>query len=112
MSSVSIFLRSIKDRPALLAFLWVAALIVLLCLAFDPRWESNDDVAMSKVAHGWACRVWIIPPDFFQCALGLLGARYTRHQWCTRLFARYDGRFVGVRLNGQQHGVITYQTIG
>ena len=26
---------------------------ILLCSAFDPRWESNDDVTMSMVAHGY-----------------------------------------------------------
>jgi len=108
MTSVSIFLRSIKDRPALLAFLWVATLIVLLCLAFDPRWESNDDVAMSKVAHGYGLAAYGSSHLIFPMCLGLLGARYARHQWCNRLFARYDERFVGVRLNGQQPGVITY----
>ena len=71
MTSVSIFLRSIKDRPALLAFLWVATLIVLLCLAFDPRWESNDDVAMSKVAHGYGLAAYGSSHLIFSNVLGV-----------------------------------------
>jgi hypothetical protein len=30
-----------------------SAFVILLCLIFNPRWESNDDVAMSMVAHGY-----------------------------------------------------------
>ncbi|WP_128950696.1 hypothetical protein [Bradyrhizobium guangzhouense] len=26
---------------------------ILLCATFDPKWETNDDVAMSMVAHGY-----------------------------------------------------------
>jgi hypothetical protein len=31
----------------------VAAYLFLLCLIFEPRWETNDDIAMSMVAHGY-----------------------------------------------------------
>src|SRR5881392_1936328 len=27
--------------------------MILLCAAFNPKWETNDDVAMSMVAHGY-----------------------------------------------------------
>lgn len=50
-----------KDRPASVAFLLVATLIVSLCLAFDPRWETNDDVAMSMVAHGYGLAAYGSP---------------------------------------------------
>lgn len=30
-----------------------AIFVLLLCLFFAPRWETNDDVAMSMVAHGY-----------------------------------------------------------
>lgn len=53
MTGVSIFLRSIRERPALLAFLSSITFIISLCLAFVPRWATNDDVAMSMVAHGY-----------------------------------------------------------
>jgi len=31
----------------------VVVLLVFLCTLFVPRWETNDDVAMSMVAHGY-----------------------------------------------------------
>jgi hypothetical protein len=30
-----------------------AVFVLLLCLFFEPRWETNDDVGMSMVAHGY-----------------------------------------------------------
>jgi len=30
-----------------------AIFVFLLCFLFDPRWETNDDVGMSMVAHGY-----------------------------------------------------------
>jgi hypothetical protein len=53
MVSFSFFLDGMKDRPALLAFILTTALILSLCLAFDPCWSTNDDVAMSMIAHGY-----------------------------------------------------------
>lgn len=35
------------------SFVATALLIVLACYSFEPRWETNDDVAMSMVAHGY-----------------------------------------------------------
>ena len=29
------------------------AWVVLLCATFDPRWDTNDDVGMSMIAHGY-----------------------------------------------------------
>ena len=46
-------MRSIKDRPAFIALVLASVLIVTLCFAFEPRWETNDDVAMSMIAHGY-----------------------------------------------------------
>lgn len=51
--SVNSLMRGMKDRPEFIAFLLAATLIVSLCLAFDPRWETNDDAAMSMIAHGY-----------------------------------------------------------
>jgi len=31
----------------------ITGVIVALCLAFEPRFETNDDVAMSMIAHGY-----------------------------------------------------------
>jgi hypothetical protein len=53
LTRVTDLMRNMKDRPAFLAFLLVATFIVSLCLAFDPRWATNDDVAMSMIAHGY-----------------------------------------------------------
>ena len=61
MTSVPIFFRSMGDRTALLTFLLVTSLITLLCLAFDPRWGSNDDVAMSMIAHGYGITAYGSP---------------------------------------------------
>lgn len=35
------------------SFAAAAIFIFLLCFLFDPRWETNDDVGMSMVAHGY-----------------------------------------------------------
>ena len=29
------------------------AFVILLCLLLEPRWETNDDIAMSMAAHGY-----------------------------------------------------------
>jgi len=42
-------LRSIPLVAFVLATLWLACLLVI----FDPVWETNDDVAMAMVAHGY-----------------------------------------------------------
>lgn len=33
--------------------LTVATFLISLCIVFEPRWETNDDIAMSMVAHGY-----------------------------------------------------------
>jgi hypothetical protein len=35
------------------SFLVSAIFVFALCFLFDPRWETNDDVGMSMVAHGY-----------------------------------------------------------
>lgn len=51
---------SVKDRSFgsgsgnfLTCLIAAICLVVLLCLLFRPLWETNDDVAMSMVAHGY-----------------------------------------------------------
>jgi hypothetical protein len=61
LTSVTDLMRNLKDRPAFLAFLLVATFIVSLCLAFDPRWATNDDVAMSMIAHGYGLAAYGSP---------------------------------------------------
>lgn len=40
-------------KTALYAGLFFGAFFVLLLFFFEPRWETNDDVGMSMVAHGY-----------------------------------------------------------
>jgi hypothetical protein len=40
-------------RLALAPAVFSAVLLTVLCVLFNPRWETNDDVAMSMVAHGY-----------------------------------------------------------
>ncbi|MGY4237955.1 hypothetical protein ACVIIW_006902 [Bradyrhizobium sp. USDA 4449] len=40
-------------RHLLIAASIAIAWMILLCSIFDPKWETNDDVAMSMVAHGY-----------------------------------------------------------
>jgi hypothetical protein len=65
VSSISILLRGAKERPALYSFILAAAFISLICLAFVPRWESNDDVAMSMIAHGYGLAAYGSPQLVF-----------------------------------------------
>ena len=69
MVNVSVLLRYWKHRPVLLSLLLAAALIVTLCLAFDPRWETNDDVARSMAAHGYGFAAYSSPHLFFSNVL-------------------------------------------
>jgi hypothetical protein len=39
--------------PALIMIGAVAGILVTLCSIFPPRWETNDDIAMSMAAHGY-----------------------------------------------------------
>ncbi|MBI3481176.1 MAG: hypothetical protein HY016_12620 [Nitrosomonadales bacterium] len=61
MVSLSILLQHLKARPALLAFIFSAALIATLCFTFDPLWETNDDIAMSMIAHGYGLNSYSSP---------------------------------------------------
>jgi hypothetical protein len=45
--------RVAAHRDLIFALLLSTAFVILLCLIFNPRWETNDDVAMSMVAHGY-----------------------------------------------------------
>ena len=42
-----------RIHPLLPSILLAGAFVALLCIFFNPRWETNDDVAMSMVAHGY-----------------------------------------------------------
>lgn len=47
------FLNRIKQHPLLICLLSVVFLMSVLCLILEPIWETNDDVAMSMIAHGY-----------------------------------------------------------
>jgi hypothetical protein len=66
---MQINLNSLKEHPALFSFLSVATLLSLLCLLFKPIWESNDDVAMSMVAHGYGLAAYGSPNLIFSNVL-------------------------------------------
>jgi hypothetical protein len=53
MARISAFSQSLKNFPVLIALLSAVTIIVLFCLAFDPTYQSNDDVGMSMIAHGY-----------------------------------------------------------
>jgi hypothetical protein len=61
MSSLSAFVRFLKDHPAILSIIFVAALVVSLCIAFEPHWATNDDIAMSMIAHGYGLAAYGSP---------------------------------------------------
>ena len=46
-----------------------AAFVLTLCLVFEPRWETNDDVAMSMVAHGYGMAAFGSPNIIFSNVL-------------------------------------------
>ncbi|MGH8559419.1 MAG: hypothetical protein ACRESZ_18620 [Methylococcales bacterium] len=39
--------------PGCLALAVSTIFVVLLCVFFEPRWHTNDDIAMSMIAHGY-----------------------------------------------------------
>jgi hypothetical protein len=47
--------RSLSSNSKLLlsSLAFAAFFVFSLCLVFAPRWETNDDVAMSMIAHGY-----------------------------------------------------------
>jgi hypothetical protein len=59
----------IQAHPGVFSLGLVAALTTALYLAFEPRWETNDDVAMSMVAHGYGLAVESSPHLIFSNAL-------------------------------------------
>jgi hypothetical protein len=45
----------------IVSFAFSTAFVVLLCMIFNPKWETNDDVAMSMVAHGYGIAAYGSP---------------------------------------------------
>ncbi len=46
-----------------------ATFVISLCLVFEARWETNDDVAMSMVAHGYGVAAFGSPNIIFSNVL-------------------------------------------
>ena len=69
LASIASLMRNPKDRPAFLALILTTALIITLCLTFNPRWETNDDVAMSMIAHGYGLAAYGSPNLIFSNVL-------------------------------------------
>lgn len=42
-----------RVRQVVVSLGLASGFVTLLCVLFEPRWESNDDVAMSMIAHGY-----------------------------------------------------------
>lgn len=54
----------------MLGSLAISTIVVfLLCLFFEPRWESNDDIGMSMVAHGYGIATIGVPNIIFSNVL-------------------------------------------
>jgi hypothetical protein len=58
-----------KVDPLILSFVFASAFVLILCIWFNPRWESNDDVAMSMVAHGYGFAAYSSPNLLFSNVL-------------------------------------------
>ena len=69
LTDVTSLMRSLKDHSALLSFLLVALFVVSLCVVFVPRWATNDDAAMSMIAHGYGLAAYGSPQLIFSNVL-------------------------------------------
>ncbi|WP_284358981.1 hypothetical protein [Candidatus Phycosocius spiralis] len=58
-----------KNSQLALDILVSAAFIFVLCFFFEPQWETNDDVAMSMVAHGYGIAAVGMPNLIFSNVL-------------------------------------------
>jgi hypothetical protein len=59
----------LRIHPLLVSFAFASTFVVVLCICFNPRWESNDDVAMSMVAHGYGLAAYSSPNLLFSNVL-------------------------------------------
>ena len=58
-----------RNWPVVFSLVWVAFLIAIVSFAFDPRWETNDDVVMSMIAHGYGLAAYGSPNLVFSNVL-------------------------------------------
>ncbi|MBX9778454.1 MAG: hypothetical protein K2Y71_29115 [Xanthobacteraceae bacterium] len=62
-------IQTAQMQPAIFSLGLVAIQTTALYLVFEPRWETNDDVAMSMVAHGYGLTVQGSPHLIFSNVL-------------------------------------------
>jgi hypothetical protein len=67
----NIFKHLLPDgfRLFFVAVIFVFLFLLIVCLFFDPRWETNDDIAMSMVAHGYGLAAYSSPNIIFSNVL-------------------------------------------
>ena len=51
----------ISQKIIVVSFSISALIVTLLCFAFQPQWNTNDDIAMSMVAHGYGLAAYGSP---------------------------------------------------
>ena len=56
-------------QPIFFAFVLPAVLIAVICSFWSPTWETNDDVAMSMIAHGYGAVAYPSPNLVFSNVL-------------------------------------------
>ena len=49
--------------------IFVLSVLLLVCFFYNPRWETNDDIAMSMVAHGYGLAAYSSPNIIFSNVL-------------------------------------------
>jgi hypothetical protein len=59
----------LRIHSLIVSFAFSMALVVTLCVFFNPRWEGNDDVAMSMIAHGYGLTAYGSPNLLFSNVL-------------------------------------------
>ena len=65
MASSGEMLHVFRTHPAMCALGSVVVPFVALYVAFEPLWETNDDVAMSMAAHGYGLAAYSSPHLIF-----------------------------------------------
>lgn len=67
--TIQSLLPATPENAAALAIAIPSVLVLLLCTFFSLRWETNDDVAMSMIAHGYGAIAYASPRLVFSNVL-------------------------------------------
>lgn len=65
---LELYSKLLKQKLAL-SCLFSLFIVSALCFSFFPRWETNDDVFMSMIAHGFGAMEKGSPSLFFSNVL-------------------------------------------